>query len=59
MQPVRQDAGPALTGLVVLLVVVLGLPQVWDDVRSGELDLSTVFFPVLAVAFGYLAVARR
>jgi hypothetical protein len=47
-----------LTGLVVLLVAVLGLPQVWADLRSGSLGLESVFYPVLGAAFGYLAVRR-
>ena len=51
--------GPGLTGLVLLAVVVLGLPQVWADLSSGALGLESVFFPVLFLAFGYLAVARR
>ena len=54
----RREDG-ALTGLVVLLVVVLGTPQVLSDLRSGQLGLESVFFPVLLVAFGYLAVSQR
>ena len=51
--------GPALTGLVLLAVVVLGVPQVWSDLRSGRPGLSSVFFPVLLVAVGSLAMSRR
>jgi hypothetical protein len=54
----RREDG-ALTGLVVLLVVVLGAPQVLSDLRTGQLGLGSVFFPVLLVAFGYLAVSQR
>ena len=57
--PVRRDTTPALTGLVVLLVAVLGVPQVWADVQSGALGLESVFYPVLGGALGYLAVSRR
>ena len=57
--PTRRDAGPALTGLVVLAVAVLGLPQVWADVRSGSLGLESVFYPVLGIALGHVAVSRR
>ena len=49
-------AGPVLTGLVVLLVLVLGAPQVWDALRSGDFRPALVFYPVLGAAFGYLAV---
>ena len=55
----RAGASPVLTGLVVLLIVALGLPQVWADLHSRSLGIETVFFPVLGVAFGYLAVVRR
>ena len=58
-RPVRREATPALTLLVVLLIAVLGLPQVWNDLRSGHLGLESVFYPVLGIAFGYLAVSRR
>ena len=57
--PVRRASPPALTGLVVLLVLVLGVPQVWADLREGGVSLDSVFYPVLLVAFGYLAIARR
>ncbi len=56
----RDTAGTVLTVLVVLLIAVLGVPQVWADVTgSGGLGLESVFFPVLGVAFGVLAVSRR
>jgi hypothetical protein len=52
-------AGPVLTGLVVLLIVVLGAPQVWDVVRSGSFGPAVLYYPVLAVALGYLAARGR
>ena len=55
----RADPGPALTGLLVLLIAALGTPQVWADLHSGALGLESVFFPVLGVAFACLAVSRR
>ncbi|MCW2681398.1 MAG: hypothetical protein JWM62_2799 [Frankiales bacterium] len=51
-------AGPLLTGLVVLLIAVLGAPQVWDALRSGDPGPELVFFPVLGLALGLLAVRR-
>jgi hypothetical protein len=54
-----KDPGPGPTGLVVLVVLVLGAPQVWADVTSGGLGLSSVYFPVLALALSYVAVSRR
>jgi formate hydrogenlyase subunit 3/multisubunit Na+/H+ antiporter MnhD subunit len=48
-----------LTGLVVLLIAVLGAPQVWDALRSGDFRPALVFYPVLGAAFGYLAVRGR
>ncbi len=48
-----------LTGLIVLLVAVLGAPQVWAALRGGDLGVELAFFPVLGAAFGYLAVSRR
>ena len=50
------SAGSFLTGLVVLLITVLGAPQVWDALRSGDLRPALVFYPVLGIAFGYLAL---
>lgn len=55
----RSQSGALLTGLVVLAVVVVGLPQVWTDLRNGGIGLESVFYPVLAVAFGYLSLSRR
>ena len=52
-------AGPGLTGLVVLAVLALGAPQVWSELRAGAPGLGSVFFPVLFVALGSLAVSRR
>ena len=56
---VRPVSGPGSTVLVVLLIAVLGTPQVWADLHSGRLGLESVFFPVLGIAFGCLAVSRR
>ena len=55
----RTTAGPALTGLVLLAVVVLGAPQVWTELRAGAPGLGSVFFPLLLLAVGSLAVSRR
>jgi hypothetical protein len=52
-------AGPVLTGLVVLLIVVLGAPQVWDVLQSGHFGPALVYYPVLAVALGHLAAKGR
>lgn len=49
-------AGPALTGLVVLLITLLGAPQVWDALRDNDFGPALVFYPVLAAAFGHLAL---
>ncbi len=54
-----REPGPVLTGLVLLLVVVLGTPRVWADLGSGTLGLESVFFPVIGIAFACLAVSRR
>ncbi len=51
--------GPGRTALVLLAVVVLGSPQVWSEMRAGSPGLGSVFFPVLLVAVGSLAVSRR
>ena len=48
-----------LIALIVLLVAVIGVPQVWAALRGGDLGVETAFFPVLGAAFGYLAVSRR
>ena len=56
----RAAGGQGLTLLVVLLIAVLGVPQVWADVTGGGgLGLESVFFPVLGIAFGSLAMSRR
>ncbi len=54
----RAATGPALTGLVVLLIAVLGTPQVWEALRSRDFGPELVFYPVLAAALGHLAVRR-
>ena len=51
--------GQVLTGLVVLLIVVLGAPQVWDVLRSGQFGPALLYYPVLAVALGVAAKGRR
>ena len=53
------EPGPVLTGIVVLLIAVLGAPQVWDALRDGAFRPALVFYPVLGVALGYLAVKGR
>jgi hypothetical protein len=52
------EVGPVLSGLAVLLIAVLGAPQVWEALRSGGFAPALVFYPVLAAACGYLAVQR-
>ncbi len=52
-------AGSALTGLVVLLIGVLGAPPVWDALQDQDFRPALVFYPVLGAAFGYLAVKGR
>ena len=51
-------AGPLLTGLVVLLIAVLGAPQVWDALRSKDFGPELIFYPVLALALGHVALRR-
>ena len=48
-----------LLGLVVLVCGVVGLPQVVATLRDGSVELATVFYPVLLVAFAGLAWSRR
>ena len=48
-----------LLGLVVLVCGVVGLPQVVETLRDGSVELATVFYPVLLVAFAGLAWSRR
>ena len=48
--------GQLLTGLVVLLIALLGAPQVWDALRDNDFRPALVFYPVLGAAFGYLAL---
>ena len=52
-------AGSILTGLVVLMIAVLGAPQVWDALRDNDFRPALVFYPVLGIAFGYLALRGR
>ena len=44
---------------MVLLIAVLGAPQVWAAVRGDGVGPALVFYPVLGIAFGYLAVRGR
>ena len=48
-----------LLGVVVVAVAVLGAPAVADAVRSGDVELATLFYPVLLAAFVGLALSRR
>jgi hypothetical protein len=50
--------GPVLTGLVVLLIAVLGASPVWDALRAWEFGPALVFYPVLVLALGHLALQR-
>ena len=43
----------------MLLIAVLGAPQVWDALQDHDFRPALVFYPVLAIAFGYLAVKGR
>lgn len=51
-------AGPLLTGLVVLLIAALGAPQVWEALRSREFGPELIFYPVLVLALGHVALRR-
>jgi hypothetical protein len=50
--------GALWTGLVVLLIAVLGAPQVWDVLRDRQFGPALVFYPVLGIALGTLALRR-
>ncbi len=58
-RPTGTAASPLLTALSVVVVVVLGGPQVWADLSGGGPGLASVYFPVLGVALLCLAVSRR
>ena len=58
MEKEQVALGPVLTGLVVLLIAVLGAPQVWDALRSRDFGPELVFYPVLALALGHVALRR-
>jgi hypothetical protein len=49
---------PLWTGLVVLLIAVLGAPQVWDVLRERDFDPALVYYPVLVGALGAVALRR-
>ena len=51
-------ARPFLTGVVVLLITVLGAPAVWNVLRSGDFGPALLYYPVLAVALGSLVLQR-
>ena len=60
----RTSRGERLVeGLLLALVVgvcgVVGLPQVVATLQDGSIELATVFYPVLLVAFAALAWTRR
>jgi hypothetical protein len=58
-QPAPSPLRQVLTGLVVVLIAVLGAPQVWDALQRGDFGPELVFFPVLVVALGWLTVKGR
>ena len=51
--------GQLLNGVVVLLIAVLGAPQVWELLQSRQFGPALVYYPVLGGALGYLAVRGR
>ena len=55
MEQKQAVESPALTGL---LIAVLGAPQVWDALRSRDFGPELVFYPVLALALGPVALQR-
>ena len=62
---VRYDAAPSalpgqlITGLAVLLIALLGVPEVWDALSDGRFGPAVVFYPVLLVAFVHLGLRGR
>jgi len=52
-------ATPVISGIAVLVITVLGAPQVWEAVRSRDFGVELVFYPVLAAALGHLALRGR
>ena len=57
--PAPANRGPALTGLVVLVIALLGAPQVWDALRNRDFGPELVYYPVLVVVMGHLALRGR
>ena len=53
------DVNQALTGLVVLVIALLGAPQVWDALRDRDFGPELIYFPVLVVVLGHLALRGR
>ena len=51
--------GSILTVLAVLMIAVLGAPQVWDALRDNDFRPALVFYPVLGIALGHLALRGR
>ncbi len=64
-EAVRYDEAPSalpgqlITGLAVLVIALLGAPQVWDALSDGRFGPAVVFYPVLLVAFLYLGLRGR
>ena len=57
----EQDSpvGPLLTGLAVLVVALLGAPQVWGALVGGDLDWQVAFFALLVAALVPVLRSRR
>jgi hypothetical protein len=51
--------GRLLSVLVLLVVVVAGVPQVWQRLATGGLGLELFFYPLLGAAFLLRLVSRR
>jgi hypothetical protein len=59
VQRLERMVEATVVALVVLLAALLGLPELVESVREGSVELATVFYPVMLVAFGVLAWTRR
>jgi hypothetical protein len=51
--------GQLITGLAVLLIALLGVPEVWGALSDGRFGPAVVFYPVLLVAFAHLGLRGR
>ena len=51
--------GSVLTGARRAADHRAGAPQVWDALRDNDFRPALVFYPVLGIAFGYLALRGR